>query len=100
MCQVVIKQISSYYKVVHEDLNKLPNHIKKDSHHASLKSCRCIGHAKWYPSVCVRSIRTHEHSLLLIFRSDINLIITKISVKKAVVFMTSQSFKHLVNERQ
>ena len=53
-------------EVIHEYFYKVLNHVRENTHHASLKHRRRIAEAERHTPICKRAKRTCEGSLLLV----------------------------------
>ena len=60
------------------------NQIRKNRHHASLKSTRCITKPKWHSPICKTSIWTCKSGFLLVHFNNWNLQIAQITIKGGI----------------
>ncbi|KAE8677834.1 hypothetical protein F3Y22_tig00111495pilonHSYRG00092 [Hibiscus syriacus] len=84
LCQIAeafLKVISRNGEVIHKYFKKILNHVRKDSLHAALKSCRGITESKRHPPESISAKGTHECSILLVLWCDGNLIIPRVFVQ-------------------
>lgn len=65
-----------------------------------LKGIWSITYSKWHHSKGKVSIGTCKSYILLIFTGNRNLVVTRITIKEAIEFLTSQPIHRLVNERK
>ena len=97
MVKTYQKGISKHEEVINEYFNEPFHKIREDAEHTTLKRCRCISQPKGHASVRKYSKLTSEGGLLLILRSNQNLIIARIIIKKAVR-LTIQALGQLMGE--
>jgi len=83
------KGISIHGEVIHKYFKETFPHVGENTEHTTLERRRCIAQPKGHALVC--SERTRKGGLLLIFGSNQNLIIPRITIKKAVVLLASRS---------
>ena len=79
-------------------MKKLFHHIREKTEHASLECHESVAQSKGHASVCEGSEKAGERSLLLIFCSNRDLIVSRVSIQEAIVLMSSQAFEHLIDE--
>ena len=77
--QTKIKWITNDREFIHKYLKEVLHHIRKNCHHAPLESSGSITKPKWHSPKSKGPIRTNKSSLLLIFESYSNLVITGIN---------------------
>ena len=76
------------------------DHVGEKTKHALLECCGSIAQSKGYASVGESSEWAGERSLLLVLCSNRDLIVSRVSIQENLVLMSSQAFKHLVDEEQ
>ncbi|PRQ20023.1 hypothetical protein RchiOBHm_Chr7g0223641 [Rosa chinensis] len=63
-------------EIIHKYLHKALSHVMEQCHHTPLKSGGCIAKSKRHPPICKSTKWACESSLLLVFLSNSNLIIS------------------------
>ena len=67
------------------------DHIRKYCHHASLKGSQGVTKSKWHSPKSKCAIRAREGGFLLIFQSNGDLIVSRVSIQKAKVIISCKS---------
>ena len=96
--QTLLKRWTEDGEVIHEDLHKSFYHIGEYANHAPLKSRRCIAQPKRDAAVGKCPKGTCKCSLLLVFGVHWDLVISWITIQKAIIFVPSQTLHHLINK--
>ena len=74
------------------------NEIRENRKHAPLKCSRSITQTKRYLLVSKNTQGTSKSCLFLIFRTNTDLIISWIPIKKLIKFLVFQSLQHLIHK--
>ena len=89
--EVVFKCRTNHREIIHEDFNGFFDHVRKYCHHASLKGSWGVTQPKWHSLERECAIRACEGGFLLIFRSNGDMIVFRISIQKAKVLIPRES---------
>ena len=98
--KTLVERIFVNREIVHEDFEESFGHIGEDAEHAALKTSRGVAQPKRHATIRKYAEQTRGCSFLLIFRSDWNLVVPRVSIQKAIVLMTCKSLEHLINKRK
>jgi len=74
------------------------HHVGEQTEHTPLECHGSVVQSKRYASVGEGSKWAGERSLLLVFCNNGDLIVFRVPIQETIVLMSSQAFKHLVNE--
>ena len=72
--------------------------IAENAKHTPLESGRCIAKAKGHPPIGIRAKWAGEGGFLLVFCSNLNLKVSKITIEEAVEWVPRNSLQKLINE--
>ena len=85
MSKTTFEVISKDGEIVHEDFKAIAKKVRKNCRHALLEGCGGVAQSEWHASEGEGDKRTSEQVFSLIVGVDSNLIVARISVKKAEV---------------
>lgn len=95
-----IKRGTKNKKLIHKNLHDFLNELLKNSHHISLKSSKGITQSKRHLHENKCPIRTSDCDLFLIHKSNVNFILSWITIKKPIMRITYNPIKCWVNKRK
>ena len=87
-------------KIIHENIHTIINHFRKDANHNSLKCGWCIALAEGEHPVCKGTPGIGEGSFILVFRSNMDLIVPAKPIQEGEKILPRKGIKYLIDERK
>src|ERR1044072_4285573 len=100
MIKVLFLCLRSSYHVVDIDLYLVMNHVMKQCYHSTLISGSCVLQSEWHNLVTESTPLCNKGSLLHVFGSHFNLIVTGETIHEGDNFMLSGVVNQNINMRK
>lgn len=85
-------------EIIHVCFNKVKNKFNKNTQNFPLESSTSIAHTKWKNSIGKGTPRTCKCGFILVFRADLDLVVSIKSIQEGEEFIPYKANQNLVNE--